>query len=239
MNEFIKKYQTAYTPVDAGFTSEATRRFLLNVYNWMAFGLAITALTAYGVKTILTEEVLAQYGFLFFGILIFQLIIVFGLSFAINKIPAVLAIGAFFFYSFLTGVTFSFLFLAYTEASIASTFFICAAMFASVSVFGYITKIDLSKFGTFFFMALIGLIIASLVNLFLNNSTLYWLISYAGVIVFVGLTAYDTQRIKQMAQTQDFGTEQGKKVAIMGALRLYLDFINMFLFLLRILGNRR
>jgi FtsH-binding integral membrane protein len=239
MNEFIKKYQTSYTPVETSYASEGARKFLLNVYNWMAFGLGITAFTAVGINSVLTEEVLAQYSFLFFGVIILQLIVVFGLSFAINKIPSVLAIGAFFFYSFLTGITFSFLFLIYTSTSIASTFFICAAMFASVSVYGYITKTDLSKFGTFFFMALIGLIIASVVNLFLNNSTLYWLISYAGVIIFVGLTAYDTQRIKQMAQTQDFDTEQGKKVAIMGALRLYLDFINMFLFLLRILGNRK
>ena len=162
-----------------------------------------------------------------------------GLTFAINKIPAGVAIGAFFLYAALTGVTFSVLFLIYTGASIASTFFICAGMFGAVSAFGYITKMDLSKFGTYFFMALIGIIIASVVNIFLNSSTLNWIISYVGVIIFVGLTAYDTQRIKKMSQVTDFDTEQGKKGAVMGALTLYLDFINMFLFLLRILGNRK
>ena len=112
-------------------------------------------------------------------------------------------------------------------------------MFAGVSVFGYVTKMDLSKMGTYLFMALIGLIIASVVNIFLKSNTLNWIISYVGVIIFVGLTAYDTQKIKKMSQTTDFDSEQGKKGAVMGALTLYLDFINMFLFMLRILGDRK
>jgi len=225
--------------VDASFSTATTRKFLLNVYNWMAMGLAITGVIAYAISRSSFVEVLYSNPMLLFGIIILQLAVVFGMTFAINKIPAGVAIGAFFLYSALTGLTMSAIFLIYTGASIASTFFICAAMFGAVSVFGYTTKMDLSKFGTYFFMALIGLIIASVVNIFLNSSTLNWIISYAGVIIFVGLTAYDTQRIKKMSQSTDFDTDAGKKSAAIGALMLYLDFINMFMFLLRILGNRK
>ena len=233
----LNQYQTqTITKTEA---AEVSRTFLLNVYNWMTMGLVITGLIAYAVSTVITEEFIAQNIFLFYGLLIFQLLIVVGLSFAINKIPAIVAIGAFFFYSALTGLTFSVLFLVYTSASIASTFFVCAAMFGSVSVFGYITKMDLSKIGAFAFMGLIGLIIASVVNMFLRNEMLYWIISYVGVLIFVGLTAWDTQKIKRMAQSIDGKSEAGKKAAIMGALNLYLDFINMFLFLLRIMGSRK
>ncbi|MBS1495216.1 MAG: Bax inhibitor-1/YccA family protein [Bacteroidetes bacterium] len=216
------------------------KSFLLRVYNWMAMGLAITGLTAFAVSS---SDTLLQLIFgnpiLFWGLFIVEFLMVLGLSAAINKIPSIVAIGLFFAYAFLNGVTLSFIFLLYTHASIYSTFLICAMMFASVSVLGYITKMDLSKMGSFLFMALIGLIIASVVNIFLANSTLYWIISYAGVLIFVGLTAYDTQKIKQMAYSMESGSETGKKAAVIGALQLYLDFINMFLFLLRILGNRR
>ncbi|MDQ3194055.1 MAG: Bax inhibitor-1/YccA family protein [Bacteroidota bacterium] len=225
--------------VDASFSTATTRKYLLNVYNWMAMGLALTGIIAYGIAQSPFVYTIIQNPILYFGLFIAQFAVVMGLTFAINKIPAGVAIGAFFLYSALTGVTFSVLFLVYTGASIASTFFICAGMFAGVSVFGYVTKMDLTKFGTYFFMALIGLIIASVVNIFLNSSTLNWIISYAGVVIFVGLTAYDTQRIKKMSQMSDFDSEEGKKSAVMGALTLYLDFINMFLFLLRILGNRK
>lgn len=225
--------------VDASFSTATTRKYLLNVYNWMAMGLALTGIIAYGIAQSSFVYTIIQNPILYFGLFIAQFAVVLGLTFAINKIPAGVAIGAFFLYSALTGVTFSVLFLVYTGASIASTFFICAGMFAGVSVFGYVTKMDLAKFGTYFFMALIGLIIASVVNIFLNSSTLNWIISYAGVVIFVGLTAYDTQRIKKMSQMSDFDSEEGKKSAVMGALTLYLDFINMFLFLLRILGNRK
>lgn len=235
MNQFLNNTGA----VDAAFSTAATRKFLLHVYNWMAMGLAVTGIIAYGIASSSFVYTIIQNPILFFGLFIIQLAVVFGMSAAINKIPASVAVGAFFLYSALTGLTMSVLFLVYTKASIASTFFICAAMFGSVSVFGYITKMDLSKFGTYFFMALIGLIIASIVNLFMNSSTLYWIISYAGVLIFVGLTAYDTQRIKRMSQSMDFDTDQGKKGAIIGSLMLYLDFINMFLFLLRILGNRK
>ncbi len=235
MNQFLNNTGA----VDASFSTETTRKFLLNVYNWMAMGLALTGVVAYGIANSSFVNVIMGNPVIYFGLFIVQLLVVMGLTFAINKIPSGVAIGAFFLYAALTGLTFSVLFLVYTGASIASTFFICAAMFAGVSIFGYVTKMDLSKFGTYFFMALIGLIIASVVNIFLNSSTLNWIISYAGVIIFVGLTAYDTQRIKRMSQTTEFDSEQGKKAAVMGALTLYLDFINMFLFMLRILGDRK
>lgn len=235
----MNQFQSNTGVVDASFSTEATRKFLLNVYNWMAMGLAITGIIAYGISKSAFVEVLYSNMFLLFGIVILQLAVVFGMTFVINKIPSGVAIGAFFLYSALTGLTMSAIFLVYTGASIASTFFICAGMFAAVSAYGYMTKKDLSKFGTYFFMALIGLILASVVNIFLKSSTLNWIISYAGVIIFVGLTAYDTQKIKNMSQSTDIDTEAGKKGAVIGSLMLYLDFINMFMFLLRIFGDRK
>ncbi len=202
-------------------------------------GLAITGVIAYGVAGSEFSYKLATSPFLYFGLFIVQIAIVFGLSAAINRIPSGVAIGAFFLYSALTGLTFSILFMVFTGASIASTFLICAGMFAGVSVFGYVTKMDLSKFGTYLFMALIGIILASVVNIFLKSPMMNWIISIAGVLVFTGLTAYDTQKIKQMSQTTDFDSEQGKKAAVIGALALYLDFINLFMFLLNLLGSRR
>ncbi len=235
MNQFIEQTGAIQTT----YSSEMTRKFLLNVYNWMAMGLAITGVIAWGVAGTEFSLKIAESSFLFFGLAIAQIAIVFGLSAAINKIPSGVAIGAFFLYSALTGLTFSVLFLIYTGASIASTFFICAGMFGAVSAFGYMTKMDLSKFGTYLFMALIGLILASVVNIFLKSTTMVWIISIAGVLIFTGLTAYDTQKIKKMSQELDFDSEQGKKAAVIGALALYLDFINLFLFLLRFLGNRK
>ena len=232
-------FQNNIGAVDASFSTEATRKFLLNVYNWMAMGLALTGVVAYGIANSSFVNVIMSNPIIYFGLFIAQLGVVMGLTFAINKIPSGVAIGAFFLYAALTGLTFSVLFLVYTGGSIASTFFICASMFLGISIFGYVTKMDLSKFGTYLFMALIGIIVASVVNIFLKSNTLNWIISYVGVIIFVGLTAYDTQRIKQMSQTADMNSESGKKGAVMGALTLYLDFINMFLFLLRILGNRK
>ena len=149
------------------------------------------------------------------------------------------ATGLFILYSALNGVTLSVLFYVYTSASIASTFFITAGTFGVCSAYGYFTKKDLTSIGGFLIMALIGLIIATVVNIFLASSALYWVISYAGVAIFIGLTAYDTQKIKKMSLEVEADSEQGKKGAVMGALALYLDFINMFIFLLRIFGNRR
>lgn len=237
--EYNNNQYAQYQPVSASFSTAETRKFLLNVYNWMAMGLALTGLVAFGVYATNTVIIFRHFPFLFYGLIIAQFVVVIAMSAAINKMPAVLAIGAFFLYAFLTGLTFSVLFEIYTSGSIAYTFFVCAAMFGSVSIFGYITRMNLAGIGTFLMMALVGLIIASVVNIFLASSTLYWLITYAGVVIFVGLTAWDTQKIKRMAETTSFETEAGKKAAIIGALNLYLDFINMFLLLLRIMGNRR
>lgn len=247
MNQFFNNSGNNYSSgpgmshaLPGAVTQTDVKSFLLRVYNWMAMGLAITGLTAYAVSSseALIETFLLN-RIMFFGLIIVQFLLVMGISAGINKMPSLVAVGAFFLYAFLNGVTLAVVFLVYTSASIYSTFLICSMMFGAVSVLGYITKMDLSKMGSFLFMALIGLIIASVVNIFLANSTLYWIISYAGVLIFVGLTAYDTQKIKQMAYSVDANSETGKKGAILGALTLYLDFINMFLFLLRILGNRK
>jgi FtsH-binding integral membrane protein len=241
MNEYQNQFKDlSFVGKDNALVSSESRKFLLNVYNWMAMGLALTAVIAYGVST---SETLLRTIFsnpiLFWGIIILQFGVVIGLSAAINKMPVVLAIGAFFLYAALTGLTLSSIFIIYTSSSIASTFFVCALMFGSVSVFGYITKMDLSGMGTFMFMGLIGIIIASVANIFLKSSMLYWIISYAGVVIFVGLTAWDTQKLKRMSQEVSSDSDQGKKIAVLGALTLYLDFINMFLFLLRIMGSRK
>jgi FtsH-binding integral membrane protein len=206
----------------------------------MTIGLAVTGLVAFFLSSSTTfAEYLIENSGIFWVLLILQIVVVFALSFAINKIPAIVAIGAFLFYSFLTGVTFSVLFMVFTGESIALTFFICAGMFGAVSVYGYITKRDLSGLGTFMYMGLIGLILATVVNIFLQNSVLYWITTYAGVIIFTGLTAWDTQKIKNLSAEHDYGSEQGKKIAILGALTLYLDFINLFLMLLRLFGERK
>ncbi|NOS85162.1 MAG: Bax inhibitor-1/YccA family protein [Ignavibacteria bacterium] len=221
---------------------DSARTFILKVYMWMTAGLLITAVVSIAPFLLFTESqfmnLVADYIYVFYGLMIFELLIVFGLSYAINKIPAILGLLVFLFYSFLNGVTLSPIFLIYTGSSIFSTFLICSIMFGGTSILGFITKMDLTKFGAFLTMALIGLIASMVVNLFLNSSMMSWIISLIGVILFVGLTAYDTQKIKKMAGGIDAASEDGKKASIMGALTLYLDFINLFLFLLRLLGRR-
>lgn len=216
--------------------------FVRSVYNWMAGGLAITGLVAmYTASNPTLFRAIVGNQLIFFGLIIAELVMVFTLSARIYKMQAQTATGLFLGYAVLNGLTLSVIFLAYTSASIASTFFVCAATFGACSVYGYTTKRDLTSMGGFLFMGLIGIIIASLVNLWLRNPTLYWVISYAGVAIFIGLTAYDTQKIKNMALTMpaDAGAGAVRKGAIMGALALYLDFINLFLMLLRIMGDRR
>ncbi len=215
-------------------------RFMLNVYNWMAIGLALTGIISYLVYS--SDELLQIFVYnriVFFVLMGAQLLVVIGMSALINRIPSMVAMMLFFLYAALNGLTFAVLFVIYTKSSIFSTFFICAAMFATFSVAGTVLKMDLTRFRSFFFMGLIGIIIASVVNIFLNSSALYWIISIAGVVLFTGLTAYDTQKIRKYASTVDVDSEDGKKGSIFGALNLYLDFINLFLFLLRILGGRR
>jgi len=214
--------------------------FMQKVYLWMTFALTLTGFVAY--RTTQSEfllELIFSSSFGFIGLILAELALVFWISSGIQRMSSNMAIGLFLLYSVLNGMTLSVLLIAYTGASVASTFFITAGMFGAMSVYGYTTKQDLSSWGNLLFMALIGLILASVVNIFLQSSGLYWLISYIGVLVFVGLTAYDTQKIKQLAAQVIVESEEGRKVAIIGALTLYLDFINMFIFMLRILGNRR
>ena len=214
--------------------------FINKVYAWMCLALAITGFVA--MRTVTSDVMLnmifgTQFGFL--GLIIVEIGIVIWLSRNISTMSSNMAIGLFLLYSALNGLTLSVLLLVYTSASVASTFFITAGTFGAMSVYGYFTKKDLSSWGNLLFMALIGLIIASVVNIFWHNDGLYWIITYAGVLIFVGLTAYDTQKIKQMSLQIDEESEEGRKGAIMGALALYLDFVNMFILLLRIFGNRR
>jgi len=206
------------------------------VYAWMGAGLAITAFMA--LVTLSSPAILnAVLGnrLLFFGLMIGELALVFTLSGAINKLSATTATLIFIAYSALNGITLSTIAFVYTANSITSTFVITGGMFGAMSVYGYMTKRDLTSWGSFLFMGLIGVVIASVVNIFVGSSAVSWIISGIGVLVFIGLTAYDTWKIKAMAAQ---GTE-GRKPAILGALTLYLDFINLFLMLLRFTGNRR
>ena len=216
--------------------------FIRSVYNWMAIGLALTGFVAYYVaNTPALVEVIFGNRILFFGLIIGELALVFIISARIQKMQASTATALFVIYSILNGATLSFVFLVYTASSITSTFFICAATFVACSIYGWTTKRDLTSMGGFMTMGLIGIIIASVVNMFFRSSAMSMIISYIGVIVFVGLTAYDTQHLKTMALNQPDDLEAGvvRKGAILGALKLYLDFINLFLMLLRILGGSR
>jgi FtsH-binding integral membrane protein len=217
-----------------------TKRFFVRVYGWMTLALIITGLTAF--KTAASPEVIQFiFGtrFVFYGLLISELILVGTLAGAIHKMTAVTATIVFALYSVLNGLTLASIFFVFTAESIANVFFIAAGTFAAMSAYGYLTKKDLSKMGNILIMALIGLIIASVVNIFLKSEMLYWISSYVGVLIFVGLIAYDTQKLKKMNVIGNEGTEEDKKEAIIGALTLYLDFINLFLFLLRIFGRRK
>ncbi len=219
---------------------EASTIFLAKVFNWMAIGLGITGVIAWFTASSGLAVQLVQ-GPLFMVFLFAELGLVFYLSARINKIQAGTATGLFIGYAALNGLTLSMIFLAYTAESIAGTFFITAGMFGAMAVYGLVTKRDLSGWGSFLIMGVIGIIIASIVNIFLKSSSLYWAISLIGVFVFVGLTAYDVQKIKQMGEDgiMEQGEEMVKKGAIMGALALYLDFINLFLMLLRFFGGSR
>jgi FtsH-binding integral membrane protein len=216
--------------------------YVRSVYNWMGIGLALTGFIAYYVSTneALTRMIFSN-SLLFFGLLIAELALVFTISGMIQRLSAGTATALFLLYSGLNGVTLSFIFLVYARASIFSTFFICAGTFAACSIYGWTTKRDLTSLGGFLLMGLFGIIIATVVNMFVHSSGMSMIISYIGVIVFVGLTAYDTQKIKNMALTQPAGLDGAviRKGAILGALSLYLDFINLFLMLLRIFGQNR
>jgi FtsH-binding integral membrane protein len=205
-------------------------------YRWMSLGLATTGVVALAIAhSPAALELLVGNRVLFYLILFGQLGLVFALSSLALRVSTPAATAMFFAYAALTGVTFSTLFLVYTASSIASTFFITGGAFAGLSAFGALTKADLTPIGRFGFFVLIGVIIASLVNMFLHSSGLDWIITYVGVLLFAGLTAYDTQRLKDIFASG----ETSANLPIVGALTLYLDFINMFLFLLRLLGRRR
>jgi FtsH-binding integral membrane protein len=215
--------------------------FIRSVYNWMAIGLALTGFVSFYVaSTPALLNLIYRNQILFFGLIIAELALVFIISARIQRMQATTATALFLLYSTLNGLTLSFIFIFYTRSSIASTFFVCAATFIACSIYGWTTKRDLTSLGGFLMMGLIGIIIASLVNIFIRSSAMYMIISYIGVLVFVGLTAYDTQNLKAMAiaQPANIGAGAIRKGAILGALKLYLDFINLFLMLLRILGNR-
>lgn len=239
-------YAERTAAIDAGL-----RAYMIRVYNYMAAAVALTGMLAWftfnaAVTTDATGAIVGLTGFgqaVFSGpavivLLLATLGLVFFISFRIHKLEFGTALALFMLYAGLLGVMLSSVFLAYTGASITRVFFISAASFGALSLYGYTTRRDLSAIGSFLIMGLVGLIIASIVNIFLKSSGLEFVISVAGVLVFAGMTAWDTQKIKEMYDVQDDGTVAGRK-AVMGALQLYLDFINLFLFLLRLLGDRR
>jgi FtsH-binding integral membrane protein len=213
--------------------------FLQKVFMWMFAGLAVTGGIAAWIGS--NEELLTtitESPGLVMLLIVAQLGLVIFLSFAIKRISPAVATMVFLLYAALTGVTFSFIFELYTTESIFTTFLIAAAMFGALAVFGATTDMDLSKLGAILFAALIGLIIATVVNIFVANSALYWITTYAGVLIFAGLTAYDMQKLTQIGR-QGLGEREEGQLAIFGALSLYLDFINLFLFLLRIFGRTK
>ena len=234
----------AARPGTAAAIDEGLRSYMLKVYNYMGLGLVVTGLVAYfGNQAAVENGQLTAWGELLYTsplmwvIALSPLAFVLVLSFGINKLSVPAAQAVFWAFAAVMGLSLSSIFMVYTEASIAKVFFITAATFGAMSLWGYTTKRDLTGMGSFLFMGLIGLIIAMIVNIFLQSSALEFAISAVGVLIFVGLTAYDTQKIKESYHVS-LGAEVLAKGAIMGALRLYLDFINLFLMLLRLFGNR-
>ena len=209
------------------------------VYVWMTLALVITGVTAYGVATSPgLMMAIATNKLLFWGLIIAEFGLVVAISAAINKLSLTTATLLFVLYSVINGATLSFIFAIYTMSSIARVFFITAGTFAVMAVIGYTTKKDLTSMGKILFMALIGIIIATIVNIFLKSTGLQMIVSYLGVLIFVGLTAYDSQKIKQMLLMAPDAGEGAQKIALLGALSLYLDFVNLFIYLLRIFGRR-
>lgn len=223
-----------------GMVSLAFPALMRKVYLWMTLALVITGFTAFGIASnpgiayaIVTNRLL------FWGLVIAEFGLVIGISGAINKLSAVTATLLFVLYSIVNGATLSVIFMAYTMNSIASVFFITAGLFGVMAFIGYTTKTDLTSIGKILFMALIGIILATIVNMFVGSSMLNMIVSYIGVVIFTGLTAYDSQKIKNMLYNADSMDEGMQKIALLGSLTLYLDFINLFLMLLRIFGGNR
>lgn len=239
---FIMNEEKLYRMIEEkeGMVSLAFPALMRKVYVWMALALVITGFTAFGIAsnpgiayTIVTNQVL------FWGLIIAEFGLVIAISGAINKLSAATATLLFVLYSIINGATLSVIFMAYTLTSIASVFFITAGLFGVMAFIGYTTKTDLTSIGKVLFMALIGIVLATIVNLFIGSSMLNMIVSYIGVVVFTGLTAYDSQKIKNMLYEADDMDEGMQKIALLGSLTLYLDFINLFLMLLRIFGNNR
>jgi uncharacterized protein len=222
---------------DAAQIDQGLRSYMLGIYNMMALGVALTGLIAFmvGNSPALMQSIFGSP--LKWVVMFAPLGVVLGLSFGINKLSAPATQGLYWLYAALMGLSISFIFMAYTGASIAKTFFITAATFGALSLYGYTTKKSLAGWGTFLFMGLVGLIIASIVNIFLKSDAMSFVISAVGVLIFAGLTAYDTQKLKEMYFEGDTRDTMSKKIT-MGALTLYMDFINLFMYLLRFLGNR-
>lgn len=219
-------------------TRTSANALIRNVYGWMCTALALTGATAVFIAhTPSVIEAIFMNRALFWGLLIAQFGVVMILSARVQQFSLKTLSALFMLYSVLVGVTFSVYFYIFTAESIASTFFITAGTFGAMSLYGYFTHKDLTKIGNLCLMGLFGLILASVVNLFIANETIYWVTTYIGVLIFVGLIAYDTQKIKALATLDN--NEQTQKLAICGALELYLDFINLFIMLLRILGRRK
>ncbi len=242
MSDFDRNVATARFGADRVAIDAGLRAHMIRVYNYMAVGVGLTGVAAWAIyQAAVSNPAFAHTLFgtpLYLVLLFAPLGLVFFLSYRIEHLAATTARALFFFYAALLGVSLAPIFMQYTHESIARVFFISAASFGGLSLWGYTTQRDLSGFGSFLMMGLIGIIIASLVNLFLQSSAMQFVISVIGVLVFAGLTAYDTQRIKEMYDPMDDGTVAGRK-AVMGALSLYLDFINLFLMLLRLFGDRR
>lgn len=211
-----------------------------SVYMWMTLALGITGIVALYVSqnTMLMQSIFSN-SIMFWGLMIAEFVLVMIISARIHRMAFSTALILFMVYSLINGLTLSVIFVIYTKASVATTFFVTAGTFGVMSLIGFFTKKDLSKFGGILFMLLIGLVIATVVNIFWANDSLYWIITYAGVLIFVGLTVYDTNKIKRMLEMCPEENEMTQKIALLGALTLYLDFINLFLYLLRLLGDRK
>lgn len=236
----MRNYDPEYSYSPTGSASSvladaSARTFMQRVYTWMSVGLALTGGVAWFLAS--SQSLMAMVLPLMFPLMLVQLGVVFAFSFVAHKVSGAVAGAMFLAYSFLTGVTFSVLFLAYTHASIAGAFFITAGTFGAMSVYGTVTKKDLTGWGSFLLMGLIGIIIAGIVNVFLHSDMMSFIISCAAVVIFSGLTAYDTQKLRKYHASS--GYSSAASLAISGALMLYLDFVNLFLAILRLMGRRR
>ena len=261
MSDFDRNYASPFGRAAVGRTDPAAvdaglRPYMLRIYNYMSIGLANTGLAALGIYMAavtgdpsvgaarIGNAYLTPFGYAMFVsplkwlFILAPLAMVFVISFGINRLRPATAQMLFWVFSALMGISLSSIFLVYTHTSIVRVFFITAASFGALSLYGYTTKRDMTGMGSFLMMGLFGIIIASLVNLFVASSALQFIVSVVGVLVFAGLTAWDTQKIKEMYDPMDDGTVAGRK-AVLGAWSLYADFVNMFLFLLRLLGDRR